>query len=127
MPQPGEEGHRTPVTPRVLPLVDLHSALATAFMTDHPIKTADDLKTFLHWQASRCSEPEKQKRFQEDAMGYPHLLVFAAMRKKSPHIRLIHSAGTYPNVPGADRDWSGKTIGFLFPRGQNDGGNTTSD
>jgi hypothetical protein len=38
------------------------------------------------------------------------------MRKKSPHIHLIHSAGIYLNVPGADSEWAGKTIGFLGNR-----------
>jgi hypothetical protein len=83
----------------------------------HPlVKTTEDIKTFLAWQASRRGETEEQKRFRDDAAGYSTLLVFAAMRKKSPHIHLIHSAGIYPNVPGADRDWCGKCIGFLGDR-----------
>lgn len=47
---------------------------------------------------------EEQKQFQEDAVGYPYLLMFAAMWKKSPYIPLIHSVGVYPNVPGADKE-----------------------
>jgi hypothetical protein len=40
-------------------------------------------------------------------------MVFAGMRKKSPFIHLIHSAGIYPEIPGADPEWHGKRIGFL--------------
>lgn len=40
------------------------------------------------------------------------------MRKKSPYIHLMHSAGIYPNIPGADPAWRGKIIGFLGDRTQ---------
>lgn len=59
---------------------------------------------------------EEQKKFREDALAFPRLLVFACMRKKSVFIHLIHSAGVYPNIPGADPAWKGKAVGFLGDR-----------
>ena len=38
------------------------------------------------------------------------------MRKKSPFVHLVHSAGIYPNIPGANPAWKGKIIGFLGDR-----------
>ncbi|KAL3788682.1 hypothetical protein HJC23_001881 [Cyclotella cryptica] len=92
------------------------SALIKVCTTNPPVRTPEETVTFLQWQASRRGEAEEQKRFRDDAAGYPHLLVFAAMRKKSPHIHLVHSVGIYPNIPGADKDWCGKCIGFLGNR-----------
>jgi hypothetical protein len=80
------------------------------------ITTPAAVATFLAWQADRRNDAEEQRKFREDALLYPDLLVFAVMRKKSPFIHLIHSAGTYPKVPGADGDWQGKSIGFLGDR-----------
>jgi hypothetical protein len=59
----------------------LPSALAMASQQNTAIKTPHDLMTFLQWQESCHTELEEQKRFREDALGYPHLLVFAAMQK----------------------------------------------
>ena len=114
---PGQETHlgidgtplRTVSTPTT-------SALVKMCTVNPPVRTTDEIATFLQWQAGRRGEVEEQKRFRDDAAGYSQLLVFAAMRKKSPHIHLIHSVGIYPNVPGADRDWCGKCIGFLGDR-----------
>jgi len=92
--------------------------LAAICTKNHTIKSPQDLQKFLQWQAHQRVEPNEQKRFREDALGYLHLLVFAVMQKKSPYIHLIHSAGIYPNVSGADRDWCGKSIGFLGDRTQ---------
>jgi hypothetical protein len=80
------------------------------------MKTPDDLVAFLEWQSSRRGEGEEQRKFREDALAFPHLLVFAVMRKKSPFIHLAHSVGIYPNIPGADPSWKGKIIGFLGDR-----------
>jgi hypothetical protein len=38
------------------------------------------------------------------------------MQKKSPFVHPVHSAGIYPNIPGADTAWKGKIIGFLGDR-----------
>jgi hypothetical protein len=78
--------------------------------------TVAKVHEFLAWQAGRRTDGEDQKRFREDAHGYPTLLVFATMRKKSPFVHLMHSAGIYPRVPGADPDWQGKSVGFLGDR-----------
>ena len=78
------------------------STLIRAWTMNNPIRLTMDLQNFLQWQANWCYEPEEQKCFLEDAQGYPHLLVFAAMRKKSLYIHLIHSTGIYPNIPGVD-------------------------
>jgi hypothetical protein len=56
---------------------------------------------------------EEQRRFWKNALLYLGLLVFVVMREKSPFIHLVHLAGTYPKVPGADSNWEGKSIGFL--------------
>ena len=79
---------------------------------------SDDLVNFLDWQSSRQADGKEQKRFREDTLLYPKLLVFAAMCKKSPFVHPIHSAGTYPKIPGADPEWQGKSIGFLGDRTQ---------
>lgn len=89
------------------------SALIATCHNDGTIKTTADLIAFLDWQSSRRGEVEEQKRFREDALAFPSLLVFATMRKKSPFIYLVHSAGVYPNIPGADQAWKGKAVGFL--------------
>jgi hypothetical protein len=83
---------------------------------DDTIKTSIDLIAFLEWQAMRRGDVEEQKKFREDALAFPRLLVFACMRKKSAFIHLIHSAGVYPNIPGADPAWKGKAVGFLGDR-----------
>lgn len=90
-----------------------NSALVATSQQDTAIKTVADLIAFLEWQSSRRGEVEEQKRFREDALAFPRLLVFATMRKKSPYIHLVHSAGVYPNIPGADPAWKGKVVGFL--------------
>ena len=89
------------------------SALVATSHQDEAIKTAADLIAFLEWQSSRRGEAEEQKRFREDALAFPRLLVFVTMRKKSPYIHLVHSAGVYPNIPGAYPVWKGKAVGFL--------------
>ena len=89
------------------------SALVLASRGDKSIKTSQDLIAFLEWQSSRRGDSEDQKRFREDALAFPRLLVFATMRKKSPYVHLVHSAGIYPNIPGADPAWKGKAVGFL--------------
>jgi hypothetical protein len=63
-----------------------------------------DLTAFLAWQASQRHDGEDHKKFREDALLYPGLLVFDCMRKKAPFIDLIHSAGIYPKIRGADPD-----------------------
>jgi hypothetical protein len=90
-----------------------NSALVATSQQDKAIETASDLIAFLEWQSSRRGEVEEQKRFREDPLAFPRLLVFATMRKKSPYIHLVHSAGVYPNIPGADPAWKGKAVGFL--------------
>jgi hypothetical protein len=90
-----------------------NSALVATSQQDKAIKTASDLIAFLEWQSSRRGEVEEQKRFRDDPLAFPWLLVFATMRKKSPYIHLVHSAGVYPNIPGADPAWKGKAVGFL--------------
>ena len=80
------------------------------------LKTPADLIAFLDWQSSRHGDGEEQRKFRNDALAFPHLLVFAVMRKKSPFIHLVHSAGVYPNIPGADPAWKGKIIRFLGDR-----------
>jgi hypothetical protein len=76
----------------------------------------EELTMFLIWQASRRQDREDQKKFREDVLLYPRLLVFACMRKKSPLFHLVHSAGVYPKIPGADPEWQGKSISFLRDR-----------
>jgi hypothetical protein len=77
------------------------------------IKSSKDLLKFLAWQADWRKDIKEQCSFQENVLNYPRLLVFMVMRKKSPYIHLIQSAGVYPKVPGADQDWKGTGIGFL--------------
>jgi hypothetical protein len=89
------------------------SALISSCRDDNTIRTGADLIAFLEWQASRRGDGEEQKKFREDALAFPRLLVFACMRKKSIFVHLIHSAGVYPNIPGADPAWKGKIVGFL--------------
>lgn len=95
---------------------DNSSALIVACTSVGRTFTIKKVHEFLAWQATRRTDGEEQKRFREDAQGYPHLLVFATMRKKSPFVHLIHSVGIYPRVPGADPDWQGKSVGFLGDR-----------
>jgi hypothetical protein len=80
------------------------------------IQTAAELYEFLDWQASRKESNQEQSKFKEDALSYPGLLVFAMMRPKIPYIHLLHSVQAYPNAPGSDPAWKGKTIGFLGDR-----------
>jgi hypothetical protein len=94
------------------------SALGDMALRAAAASTNAELQSFLQWQLGRRGDGEEQKRFREDAMLYPKLLVFAVMRKKSPFIHLVHSAGVYPKIPGADPDWQGKSIGFLGDRTQ---------
>lgn len=89
------------------------SALVRVCQRGRGLKTQDDLIAFLEWQSSRRGDGEEQRKFREHALAFPHLLVFATMRKKSQFIHLVHSAGIYPNIPGADPSWKGKIIGFL--------------
>jgi hypothetical protein len=91
----------------------LDSALVLAHECNSAITTTTDLYEFLEWQASQKGSLQEQARFKEDAFQYPGLLVFAMMRPKTPVIHLLHSIQTYPNVPGSDPTWKGKTIGFL--------------
>lgn len=95
---------------------DTDSALTTASTGDQSIKTAEDLYEFLDWQAARKGNPSEQAKFKDDAFNFPGLLVFAVMRPKSHHIQLLHSLQAYPNAPGSDPAWKGKTIGFLGDR-----------
>lgn len=92
------------------------SALILACQTLGKTFTLQKLHEFLAWQAGRRADGEEQKRFREDAQGYPQLLVFGTMRKKSPFVHLMHSVGIYPRVPRADPEWQGKSIGFLGDR-----------
>jgi hypothetical protein len=92
------------------------SALTQACVNNSNIRSLEELYEFLEWQSSRKESPQEQARFKEDAMGYPGLLVFAMMRPKVPYIQLIHSIQVYPNAPGSDPTWKGKTIGFLGDR-----------
>lgn len=92
------------------------SALVSACKRIGGTFTVEKVNDFLAWQATRRNDAEEQKRFREDAQGYTDLLVFAMMRKKSPFIHLLHSAGVYPRVPGADPEWQGKSLGFLGDR-----------
>jgi hypothetical protein len=103
-----DRGHETPTTAE-----PSKSYLIRACQDGGGIKSKADIVAFLGWQASRRRDGEEQKRFREDALAFPHLLVFGAMRKKSPFVHLVHSAGVYPNIPGADPSWKGKIIGFL--------------
>ena len=80
------------------------------------LKTTDNLIAFLAWQQSSRTDGEVQKRFQEDALAFLQLLVFATTCKKSPFIHLIHSMGAYPNNPGVDPSRKGKIIGFMEDR-----------
>lgn len=89
------------------------SAIIAASMGDKSIKTAEDLYEFLDWQATRKGNQSEQAKFKEDAFNFPGLLVFTVMRPKSHHIQLLHSLQVYPNAPGSDPAWKGKTIGFL--------------
>ena len=92
---------------------DKYSVLVVACTRLGKTFTPARVKEFLAWQATRRVDGEEQKCFREDAQGYPQLLVFATMQKKSPFIHLMHSAGIYPRVPGAGPEWQGKSIGFL--------------
>jgi hypothetical protein len=92
------------------------SALIARSTENTSIKTAGDLYEFLDWQANRKGSPPEQAKFKEDAFNFPGLLVFAVMRPKSLHIQLLHSIQVYPNAPGSDPAWKGKTIGFLGDR-----------
>jgi hypothetical protein len=109
-PGPSPGGERATVTD------ENFSALVAACTNLGKKFTLASVHKFLAWQASGRADGDEQKRFREDAQGYPQLLVFATMRKKSPFIHLMHSAGTYPRVPGADPDWQGKSLGFLGDR-----------
>ena len=92
------------------------SALIQACENGSPIQSPEDLYEFLDWQASRKESPQEEAKFKEDALSYPGLLVFAVMRPKIPFIQLLHSVQAYPNAPGSDPAWKGKTIGFLGDR-----------
>lgn len=92
------------------------SALIARSTENTTIKTAGDLYEFLDWQANRKGSPPEQAKFKEDAFNFPGLLVFAVMRPKSQHIQVLHSIQVYPNAPGSDPAWKGKTIGFLGDR-----------
>jgi hypothetical protein len=92
------------------------SALIATSTGDKSIKTAEDLYEFLDWQAIWKGNQSEQAKFKEDAFNFPGLLVFAVMRPKSHHIQLLHSLQVYPNAPGSDPAWKGKTIGFLGDR-----------
>jgi hypothetical protein len=92
------------------------STLIAASTGDKSIKTAEDLYEFLDWQAIRKGNQSEQAKFKEDAFNFPGLLVFAVMQPKSHHIQLLHSLQVYPNAPGSDPAWKGKTIGFLGDR-----------
>ena len=92
------------------------SALTQACGINSTIRSPEDLYEFLEWQSSRKESPQEQAKFKEDAMSYPGLLVFAIMRPKVPFIQLLHSIQAYPNAPGSDPAWKGKTIGFLGDR-----------
>lgn len=89
------------------------SALVQTCQQGGGIRTTKDLQEILAWQMSHCSDGDEQKRFREDLLAFPQLLVFATMRKKSLFIHLVHSAGMYPNIPGADPCWKGKIVGFM--------------
>jgi hypothetical protein len=106
----------TPTEPATPPHLRPSSALVTTSQQDTTIKSSTDLLAFLDWQSSRRRNTDEQKKFREDALAFPRLLVFATMRKKSPFVHLVHSAGIYPNIPGADPAWKGKAVGFLGDR-----------
>lgn len=92
------------------------SALTQACVSNSTIRSPEELYEFLEWQSGRKESQQEQAKFKEDAMSYPGLLVFAMMRPKIPVIQLIHSIQAYPNAPGSDPAWKGKTIGFLGDR-----------
>lgn len=93
-----------------------HSALVRTCLRNGGKLTTKDLEAFLAWQLSRRSDAEEQKKFRDDALAFPQLLVFATMQKRSPFIHLVHSAAIYPNIPRANPCWKGKIIGFLGDR-----------
>jgi hypothetical protein len=94
----------------------LDSALAQAAENTATINTTEDLYKFLDWRANRRDSAQEQAKFKDDAFQYPGLLVFAIMRPRNAFIHLLHSIQTYPNAPGSDPAWKGKTIGFLGDR-----------
>ena len=55
------------------------SALASISLSGTFLATSDNLTKFLVWQLCRRNDGEEQKKFREDALLYPKLLVFAVM------------------------------------------------
>jgi hypothetical protein len=81
------------------------SALTQASLSSTLPTTDKDLSTFLAWQSSRRHDSEEQKKFQEDALLYPGLLVFAVMRKKVPVRPLGPFCRNIPQDTRADPEW----------------------
>lgn len=100
-----------PPPSRNTPLDD--STLASVSKNNPSIWITANLYEFLDWQAGRRGSPSDQGKFKDNAFNFPGLLVFVVMQPKTQIIQLLHSIQVYPNSPGSDPNWRGKTIGFL--------------
>lgn len=77
------------------------------------ITSLTQLYAFLKWKIVWKVSSTEQGKFKEDAINFPGVLDFGVMWPKSPYIHLVHSIEMYPNAPGNDPAWKGKTIWFL--------------
>ena len=84
---PGQQCHLTTLEHNKEATNSKNLALMSQALTGNLIMTSSDLINFLTWQSGCQADGEEEKKFREDALLCPKLLVFTAMQK-NPHLSI---------------------------------------